>query len=182
MWILLKYLNIFHFFLLLFASFIGEFQRNQGGPTIQLSLNLVAYPWQIFSSIFPMNSGPGLTILLNSVLWITNTNQLELARDETSFPPLKVSPCMYTDLPYAILDVSNGSHFMLSFPSVLKAALLFGYLPLKQFPIEHLTVWGESQRQEYVLVVLSLMTRYLLSLSIWTFHRRKCCKSKKIKQ
>ena len=49
---------------------------------------------------------------------------------------------MYMDLPYAMLDFSNGSLLVLSFPSVLKAALLLDYLPLKQFPIQHLTVWG----------------------------------------
>lgn len=41
-----------------------------------------------------------------------------------------------------MLDFSNGSLLVLSFPSVLKAALLFGYLPLKQFPIQHLDSLG----------------------------------------
>lgn len=86
---------------------------------------------------------------------------------------------MYTDLPYAMLDFSNGSLLVLSFPSVLKAALLFGSLPFKQFPIQHLIVWGQSQRQGYILVAVGLTTRSLLGLSIWTFHRRKCYKSKR---
>lgn len=85
--------------------------------------------------LFPANFGPGLKFLLSLLFWETNTNQLELARDETGLPSHEASPCMDTDLPYAILDVSNGSLFMLRFPSVLKVALLFGYLPLKQFPI-----------------------------------------------
>ena len=60
---------------------------------------------------------------------------------------------MYMDLLYAIFDFSDGPLLVLIFPSVLKATLLFGYLPFQRFPIQHLTVWDQSQRQVYIVVV-----------------------------